>query len=70
MLVAYLPASGILFQADFTLPGADQAPNASVVTLGENVERLGLEFDRYYGVHPSAVPVTRADFDAVLARQE
>jgi len=68
MLVAYLPESRILFQADFTLPAADAAPNEFVVTLGENVGRLGLDFERYYAVHDAGALQTRADFDAALAR--
>jgi glyoxylase-like metal-dependent hydrolase (beta-lactamase superfamily II) len=68
MLVAYLPVQRILFQADFTLPQPGQEPNPFVVSLAENVERLGLDFDRYLAVHAAAQPQTKADLMAVLGR--
>jgi len=68
MLVAYLPEQRILFQADFTLPQPGQAANPFVVALAENVERLGLDFDRYLAVHAAPMPQTRADLMAALER--
>lgn len=70
MLVAYLPESKILFQADFTLPQPGAEPNEFVVALGQNVQRLGLDFERYYGVHAAATEQTREDFDRALGLTE
>jgi glyoxylase-like metal-dependent hydrolase (beta-lactamase superfamily II) len=61
MLVAVLPASRILFQADFTLPQAGAAANPFVVNLAEYVRDSGLDFDRYLAVHAAAAPQTKAD---------
>jgi len=61
IIVAYLPKEKILFQADFTLPAAGAMPNPFVQSLGENMGKLKLDFDRYLGVHPSQTPQTRAD---------
>jgi glyoxylase-like metal-dependent hydrolase (beta-lactamase superfamily II) len=69
MLIAYLPESRILFQADFTLPQPGAAPNDFVRSLGENVRRLGLDFERYYAVHDAGVLQTRETFDTALAVQ-
>jgi len=66
MLVAYLPTSKILFQADFTLPQPGAEPNEFVRTLGDNVQRWDLDFERYYAVHDAGVPQFRADFDRAL----
>ena len=63
MLIAYLPKERILFTADFPLPVAGQPMNPSAATLVENLNRLGLDFDRYVTVHAPAPdrPLTRAD---------
>jgi glyoxylase-like metal-dependent hydrolase (beta-lactamase superfamily II) len=53
MLVAFLPKERILFTADFVVPERGQPPSPALVTLVENLERLGLEFDRHVTVHPS-----------------
>jgi glyoxylase-like metal-dependent hydrolase (beta-lactamase superfamily II) len=61
IIVAYLPKEKILFQADFTLPAAGAMPNPFVQSLGENMGKLKLDFDRYLSVHPSQTPQTRQD---------
>ena len=61
IIVAYLPKEKILFQADFTLPTGGAAPNPFVQSLGANMGKLKLDFDRYLGVHPSQTPQTRQD---------
>ncbi|MEY2935072.1 MAG: hypothetical protein RL033_5821, partial [Pseudomonadota bacterium] len=66
MLLAYLPAQKILFQADFTLPQAGAAPNPFVVGLAEYVRDTALDFDRYLAVHAAAVPQTKADLLATI----
>jgi glyoxylase-like metal-dependent hydrolase (beta-lactamase superfamily II) len=70
MLIAYLPKERVIFQGDFTLPAAGQAPNEFVRALGPNLQRLGLDYDRYIPVHaPNPdVPWTKATVDAALAR--
>jgi glyoxylase-like metal-dependent hydrolase (beta-lactamase superfamily II) len=63
MLIAYLPKEKILFTADFEIPAAGQPPGRSMLALAQNVERLGLEFDRHIQVHtPSPErPLTSAE---------
>jgi len=63
MLIAYLPKERILFTADFPVPVPGQPVNPSTATLIENVNRLGLDFDRYVTVHAPVPdrPLTRAD---------
>ena len=63
MLIAYLPKERILFTADFPMPVAGQPLNPSTATLIENVNRLGLDFDKYVTVHAPVPdrPLTRAD---------
>ena len=68
MLVAYLPAQRILFQADFTLPVAGAAPNPFVVNLAEYVDAAGLDFDQYLAVHAAQVPQTKADLLATIGK--
>ncbi|HET9012351.1 MAG TPA: MBL fold metallo-hydrolase, partial [Gemmatimonadaceae bacterium] len=70
MLIAYLPKERILFTADFPLPVAGQPMNPSAATLVENLNRLGLDFDRYVTVHAPAPdrPLTRADVMAPASR--
>jgi glyoxylase-like metal-dependent hydrolase (beta-lactamase superfamily II) len=66
MLIAYLPKERILFTADFPLPVPGQPVSASTATLIENVNRLGLDFERYVMVHAPSPdrPLTRADLMA------
>jgi glyoxylase-like metal-dependent hydrolase (beta-lactamase superfamily II) len=61
MLVAFLPAQRVLFQADFTLPQTGAAANPFVISLAEYVRDSALDFDRYLAVHAAAVPQTKAD---------
>ena len=61
IIVAFLPKEKILFQADFTLPAAGAMPNPFVQSLGENMGKLKLDFERYLSVHPSQTPQTRQD---------
>jgi len=63
MLIAFLPKERILFTADFPVPVPGQPVNPSTATLIENVNRLGLDFDRYVTVHAPTPdrPLTRAD---------
>jgi glyoxylase-like metal-dependent hydrolase (beta-lactamase superfamily II) len=68
MLVGYLPAHGVLMQADFTLPQGGAEPNPFVVSLAERVAELGLEFDQYIGVHAAQVPQTQADLMAAIGQ--
>ena len=68
MLVGFLPEQGILFQADFTLPQPGTDPNPFVVALAENVDRLGLDFDRFLAVHAAQVPQSKADLMAVIGQ--
>jgi hypothetical protein len=51
MMVAYLPKERILVSADFAAPVAGQPASPSLVTLVQNIERLGLDFDRHVTVH-------------------
>jgi hypothetical protein len=51
MLVAYLPKERILFTADFNRPPQGQPVSPSIATLVQNIERLGLDFDRHVMVH-------------------
>jgi glyoxylase-like metal-dependent hydrolase (beta-lactamase superfamily II) len=63
MLIAYLPKERILLTADFPLPAAGQPVDPATATLIDNVNRLGLDFDRYVTVHAPSPdrPLTRAD---------
>ena len=61
IIVAFLPKEKILFQADFTLPAAGAMPNPFVQSLGANLGKLKLDFDRYLSVHPSQTAQTRQD---------
>jgi hypothetical protein len=54
ILVAYLPKQKILFQADMLNPNANGSiPIAQDVTLtfNENLQKLGLDIEKIYGVH-------------------
>lgn len=67
MLIAYLPKEKILFTADFSVPATGQPAGPSIVTLAQNVERLGLEFDRHIAVHTADPdrPMSRSDLRAL-----
>jgi glyoxylase-like metal-dependent hydrolase (beta-lactamase superfamily II) len=68
MLIAYLPKERILFTADFPLPVPGQPLDPATATLIENVNRLGLDFDRYVTVHAPSPdrPLTRADLIGIV----
>jgi glyoxylase-like metal-dependent hydrolase (beta-lactamase superfamily II) len=68
MLLAYLPAQRILFQADFTLPMAGAAANPFVISLAEYIRDTNLDFDRYLAVHAAAAPQTKTDLMAVIGQ--
>ena len=68
MLVGLLPEQGILFQADFTLPGPDADANPFVVDLATQVAEQDIQFDRYLAVHAAQVPQTRADLLAAIGQ--
>ena len=68
MLVAVLPEQGILFQADFTLPGEGEEPNSFVVTLANYVAGNDVQFERYLAVHAAQVPQTRDDLLAAIGQ--
>jgi len=61
LLVAYFPKEKVLFQGDFSLPAAGQAPNDHIKALVPILEKLNLDFDRYINVHAPATPQTKAD---------
>jgi glyoxylase-like metal-dependent hydrolase (beta-lactamase superfamily II) len=69
MLVAYLPTEKILVNADLYSPpapgAAPPAPNASMRTLRQNIERLGLDVSQHLPIH--GVPGTHADFLKIVA---
>jgi glyoxylase-like metal-dependent hydrolase (beta-lactamase superfamily II) len=54
MLLVHLPKERILFTADFRVPAAGDPVSPSLVQLVENIERLGIDFDRHVMVHASA----------------
>jgi hypothetical protein len=67
MLIAWLPKARILFTADFDVPGPGQPVSPSIATLVENLDRLGLDFDRHVLVHTPSPDraMTRADLLAL-----
>lgn len=67
LLVAVLPAQGVLFQADFTLPQPGSEANPFVKTLAEYVTENDVQFERYLAVHAANVAQTRADLVATIA---
>ena len=70
ILIAYLPAEGIIFEADhFPQPATGVIPPAvpATVAFGKALERLGLEYDRIVGAHSSRV-ATPADLERALTR--
>ncbi len=68
MLMAYLPKEKILFTADFNPPPPGQPVSPSIATLVQNIERLGLDFDRHVMVHAPDPdrPMTKADLLALV----
>jgi glyoxylase-like metal-dependent hydrolase (beta-lactamase superfamily II) len=68
MLMAYLPKEKILFTADFNPPAPGQAVSPSIATLVQNIERLGLDFDRHVMVHAPDPdrPMTKDEFLALV----
>ena len=60
MLVAYLPKEKILVEADLYSPrGTPPAtPDASSVTLHENIKRLKLDIETIVPVHGRIVPLS------------
>ncbi|MDT8397087.1 MAG: MBL fold metallo-hydrolase [Pseudomonadales bacterium] len=68
MLVGFLPAQKILFQADFTLPQPGAEANPFVVELAQFVDSTGLDFERYLAVHAAQEPQTKADLMAVIGK--
>ena len=61
MSIAYLPQEKILIQADMYSPRGQPAPatpNASSVTLYENIERLGLDVATIAPIHGNVVPMS------------
>jgi len=71
ILIAYLPAEGIIFEADhFPQPATGVIPPAVPVTVAfaEALDRLGLEFTTLVGAH-SPRAATPADVEKALSRQ-
>jgi glyoxylase-like metal-dependent hydrolase (beta-lactamase superfamily II) len=74
LLVAYLPAEGILMEADSyspAPPGSGSAtgypPPPNALALWDNIRRLGLDVRTIVAAHGSG-PVTMADFAAFLGK--
>ncbi len=69
MLIAYLPAEKILINADLYSPPAPGAQppavNASLRSLGQNIQRLKLDVERHVGLHGQVAP--HADFLRVVS---
>ena len=57
MLIAYLPKEKMVVQADLYNPNAT-TPNASNLTLYENIRRLNLDVDRIVGIHGRPAPMS------------
>jgi len=71
ILVAFLPAEGILFEADhFPQPANGVIPPAvpATIAFAEALDRLGLEFATLVGAHSPRIG-TPADLRAALSRQ-
>jgi glyoxylase-like metal-dependent hydrolase (beta-lactamase superfamily II) len=70
MLIAYLPQEKILFTADFNVPRAGQPVSPSIATLLQNLDRLGLDFERHVLVHAPIPdrPMTKADLMELAKR--
>jgi glyoxylase-like metal-dependent hydrolase (beta-lactamase superfamily II) len=54
MLLVHLPKERILFTADFRVPAAGEPVSPSLAQLVDNIERLGIDFDRHVMVHAPA----------------
>ena len=70
MLIAYLPGEKILFTADFNVPRPGQPVSPSIATLLQNLDRLGLDFERHVLVHAPDPdrPMTKADLMELAKR--
>jgi glyoxylase-like metal-dependent hydrolase (beta-lactamase superfamily II) len=70
MLIAYLPNEKILFTADFNVPRPGQPVSPSIATLLQNLDRLGLDFERHVLVHAPDPdrPMTKADLMELAKR--
>src|SRR5262245_28990868 len=70
MLIAYLPQEKILFTADFNVPRPGQPVSPSIATLLQNLDRLGLDFERHVLVHAPDPdrPMTKADLMELAKR--
>jgi len=71
ILIAYLPAEGIIWEADhFPVPPTGVIPPAVPVTraFAEALERLGLEYGKLVGAHSPRV-ASPADLATALSRQ-
>jgi hypothetical protein len=70
MLIAYLPSEKILFTADFNVPRPGQPVSPSIGTLLQNLDRLGLDFERHVLVHAPDPdrPMTKADLMELAKR--
>jgi glyoxylase-like metal-dependent hydrolase (beta-lactamase superfamily II) len=70
MLIAYLPSEKILFTADFNVPRPGQPVSPSIATLLQNLDRLGLDFERHVLVHAPDPdrPMTKADLMELAKR--
>ncbi|MBI4264152.1 MAG: MBL fold metallo-hydrolase [Acidobacteria bacterium] len=70
MLIAYLPTEKILINADLygpPAPGAQPpAPNASMLALRQNIQRLNLDVAQHVGIHGTVG--SHADFMAIVNR--
>lgn len=67
MLVAVLPAQGVMFEADFTLPQSGAVANPFVKTLARYVVENDVQFDRYLAVHAANVAQSRVDLVSTIA---
>jgi hypothetical protein len=67
MLVAVLPAQGVMFEADFTLPQPGAVANPFVKTLARYVVENDVQFDRYLAVHAANVAQSRVDLVSTIA---
>jgi glyoxylase-like metal-dependent hydrolase (beta-lactamase superfamily II) len=65
MLIAYLPGTGTLVEADLLQPwinpvfaGEGGGPHPFLVQLGADLERLGIEYERFVPIHAPPDPPT------------
>jgi glyoxylase-like metal-dependent hydrolase (beta-lactamase superfamily II) len=66
MLVALLPAQGVLFQADFTLPVPSAEANVFVKTLARYIADNEVQFEQYAAVHAAQEAQSRDDLLAAI----